>query len=111
MDITLSDAAKKHFVGEINRMGYKDIRIAIKAAGCGGNEYILSFCDDITADDATIAYEGFNLVVSKREMVYIFGLHIDYVKEGLQEGIKFSNPNASAKCGCGKSFTFPGVGK
>ena len=104
--ITLSDAAKKHFVGELKRTGHKNIRIAIKSAGCGGSEYLLSFCDDTTADDATITYEGFNLVVSKREMVYVFGLHVDYVKEGLQEGIKFSNANAKASCGCGKSFTF-----
>jgi iron-sulfur cluster assembly protein len=45
------------------------------------------------------------IVVDKKSLVYLDGTEIDYAKEGLNEGFKFTNPNESDRCGCGESFT------
>jgi iron-sulfur cluster assembly protein len=42
--------------------------------------------------------------VDPKSLVYLDGTHLDFVKEGLNEGFKFVNPNVKGECGCGESF-------
>ena len=41
---------------------------------------------------------------SKKDDVYLRGLTVDYVRQGLNEGFEFRNPNERDRCGCGESF-------
>ena len=43
--------------------------------------------------------------VDPKSLIYIDGTEMDYVKQGLNEGFEFKNPNVQAECGCGESFT------
>jgi iron-sulfur cluster assembly protein len=45
------------------------------------------------------------LLVDAKSMPYLIGIELDFVREGLNEGFKFNNPNAKTQCGCGESFT------
>jgi len=55
--------------------------------------------------DEVFEDKGVNVVISKKDLVYLEGLQLDYQKRGLNEGFEFINPNESARCGCGESFT------
>lgn len=86
------------------------IRVGVKKAGCSGYEYVLAYLyekDLNNTTDILLTYPDFNLAIDA-EIYFKFlkgGTIIDYAKEGLKEGLKFNNPNVSAECGCGESFT------
>ncbi|MDE2371489.1 MAG: iron-sulfur cluster assembly accessory protein [Burkholderiales bacterium] len=86
------------------RGGGVGLRVAVKTSGCSGYAYALEFADVATADDLTFDCEGVQLLVEARSLPLIDGTQLDWVREGLNEGFKFNNPNAAATCGCGESF-------
>jgi len=80
--------------------------IGVKTTGCSGMAYVLEFVDTIEEEiDEVFEDHGVKLVVSKKDLVYLNGLQLDYQKKGLNEGFEFINPNVKAECGCGESFT------
>ena len=86
------------------RGGGVGLRLAIKTSGCSGYAYALEFADVLAEDDLSFESEGVNLLVDAKSLAMIDGTQLDWVREGLNEGFKFNNPNASATCGCGESF-------
>ena len=86
------------------RGGGVGLRVAVKTSGCSGYAYALEFADAATADDVSFESEGVQLLVEARSLPLVDGTQLDWVREGLNEGFKFSNPNAAATCGCGESF-------
>lgn len=81
------------------------IRLGVKTTGCSGLAYVLEYADTFDSNDEQYAYSSFMIVIDKKSLVYLHGLEIDYVKNGLNEGFEFKNPNEKARCGCGESFT------
>ena len=49
--------------------------------------------------------KGITVIVDGKSMVYLDGTELDFVREGLNEGFTFKNPNVKDECGCGESFT------
>jgi len=89
-----------------NRGSGIGVRLGVKTTGCSGMAYVIEFVDEINADeDVTFDSNGVTIVVDKKSLVYIDGTEMDYVKEGLNEGFEFKNPNEKDACGCGESFT------
>jgi iron-sulfur cluster assembly protein len=86
------------------RGGGVGLRVAIKTSGCSGYAYALEFADAAGAQDLSFESEGVQLLVDAQSLPMIDGTQLDWVREGLNEGFKFNNPNASATCGCGESF-------
>ncbi len=86
------------------RGGGVGLRVAIKTSGCSGYAYALEFADAPAAEDLSFESEGVQLLVDAKSLPMIDGTQLDWVREGLNEGFKFNNPNASATCGCGESF-------
>jgi iron-sulfur cluster assembly protein len=89
----------------LKRGGGYGLRVAIKTSGCSGYAYALEFADAAATDDVAFESEGVNLLIEAKSLPMIDGTQLDWVREGLNEGFKFNNPNASATCGCGESFT------
>ncbi|MHB8550268.1 MAG: HesB/IscA family protein, partial [Acidiferrobacterales bacterium] len=56
-------------------------------------------------DDQVFENHGVKVIVDRKSLVFLDGTELDYGKEGLNEGFKFSNPNVKGECGCGESFT------
>jgi iron-sulfur cluster assembly protein len=81
------------------------MRIGVRTSGCSGFAYMLEFADQLFPGDIEILDRGVTLVINKKDLVYLQGMEIDYVKKGLNEGFEFQNPNERARCGCGESFT------
>lgn len=66
---------------------------------------MLEFVDEFDNDDEVFESQGIKVIVDPKSLVYIDGTRLDYIKEGLNEGFKFENPNVKDECGCGESFT------
>jgi len=88
-----------------NRGSGEGVRLGVKTHGCSGMAYVIEFVDAIEASDEVFEQHGVKLIVDQKSMVYLDGTVVDYTKEGLNEGFKFTNPNAAGECGCGESFT------
>ena len=61
----------------------------------------------VSADEPDTVFEhlAVKVFVGPKSLAYLDGTELDYAREGLNEGFKFSNPNEKATCGCGESFT------
>ena len=83
------------------------LRMGVRAGGCSGMSYVMDLVptSDIASDDHVEEYEGIKCVVDPKRLMFLFGLQLDYSDELIGGGFKFSNPNAEANCGCGKSFS------
>jgi iron-sulfur cluster assembly protein len=104
--ITLTDAARTKIQKLISAKGYAGIRLGVKTTGCSGLAYVLEYVHEYTADAYTINYaqDSFVVLVDKKDDVYLNGTTVDYVRQGLNEGFEFRNPNERDRCGCGESF-------
>ena len=82
------------------------IRIGVKTTGCSGLAYVLEYVDNYEPEVGVtnFAQKDFIILVDEKSLVYLNGLNIDYVRNGLNEGFEFTNPNERDRCGCGESF-------
>ena len=106
MGVSLTKSAAKHVNSYLESRGSGvGIRLAIKTTGCSGLMYVLEPVDEPQVEDIKFTSLGVDVYVDPKSMVYIDGTEMDYVKQGLNEGFEFKNPNVQGECGCGESFT------
>ena len=105
MAISLSESAARHVSNFIAKRGKGfGIRLGVKTSGCSGMAYKLEFVDNTENVDLVFESHGVNVVIDPKSLAYLDGTELDFVKEGLNEGFKFNNPNVKDQCGCGESF-------
>jgi iron-sulfur cluster assembly protein len=105
MSVSLTAAAARHVEKSLaKRGGGIGLRLAVKTSGCNGFAYALEFVDASNPDDACFETHGVKVIIDPRSLGMLAGTELDFVREGLNEGFKFNNPNAKANCGCGESF-------
>lgn len=105
MAITLTENAAKHVQNFIAKRGKGvGLRIGVRTSGCSGMAYKLEFADEAVGDDIQFTSHGVTVLVDPKSLPYVDGMQLDYTREGLNEGFKFSNPNVKNQCGCGESF-------
>lgn len=105
MSISLSDSAAARVSAFMaNRGRGVGLRLAVRTSGCSGMAYVLEFVDELQPDDQVFEDKGVKVIVDGKSLVYLDGTELDFVKEGLNEGFKFNNPNVKDECGCGESF-------
>lgn len=103
--IMLTEAAARHVNKTLEKRGRGiGLRLAVKAAGCSGMSYAVAIADDVGELDTQFESRGVRVLVDPKSLVYVMGVEIDFVRQGLNEGFKFRNPNAKGTCGCGESF-------
>lgn len=104
--ITLTERAATHVRDFLQNRGKGEgIKVGVKTSGCSGLAYVLEFVDQIDPVDTAFEAFGVKVFVDPKSLVYLNGLEMDYVKNGLNEGFEFNNPNQKGECGCGESFT------
>jgi iron-sulfur cluster assembly protein len=105
MNISMTPAAARHVEKSLAKRGSGiGLRLAVKTSGCSGFAYALEFVDTLNADDQCFETQGTKLIVDAKSLAMLDGTELDFVREGLNEGFKFNNPNAKNSCGCGESF-------
>ena len=81
------------------------LRLGAKTTGCSGLAYKIEFVDQAKEDDQMFESNGIKIFVDAKSLQFLDGTILDYTREGIQEGFKFTNPNVKDECGCGESFT------
>jgi iron-sulfur cluster assembly protein len=105
MAITLTEKAASHVQNHLARRGKGiGLRLGVRTSGCSGLAYRLEYADSINPEDVQFESHGVKVVIDQKSLAFLEGTQLDYTKEGLNEGFKFSNPNVKDECGCGESF-------
>lgn len=106
MAVTLTEAAARHVRRSLENRGKgQGIRVGIKTTGCSGLAYVLEYVDELKNDDQVFESHGLKVIVDSNSLDFIDGTELDFVREGINEGFKFNNPNVRGECGCGESFS------
>lgn len=66
--------------------------------------YVLEFVDKVDIGDQVFEDHGVKIIVDPKSLFYIDGTEMDFVKQGVNQGFEFKNPNSKGECGCGESF-------
>lgn len=105
MSVSLTPAAAKHVNKYLAKRGKGvGVRLGVKTTGCSGLAYKLEYVDEVAPEDVLFETEGVKLMIDPKSLAYLDGTTLDFVREGLNEGFKFNNPNERDRCGCGESF-------
>jgi iron-sulfur cluster assembly protein len=105
MSVTLTEKAARHVQNFLSKRQCLGLRLAVKTSGCSGMAYALEFADVALDDDLRFESRGVTLLIDPKSLPFLDGTELDFVREGLNEGFKFNNPNTKNQCGCGESFT------
>ncbi len=103
--ITITEKAARHVANFLAKRGRGiGLRFGVRTSGCSGMAYKLEFVDAANPEDHIFESHGVRVLVDPKSLPYIDGTELDFVREGLNEGFKFNNPNIKDQCGCGESF-------
>ena len=105
--ITVTDTAYKKIKQNLELRGQGvGIRIGVRTTGCSGLAYVLEYVDNYEVEQGVtnFAQQDFVILIDAKSLAYLNGLTMDWVRNGLNEGFEFNNPNERDRCGCGESF-------
>ena len=113
MNIILTETARKEINSIIknktDELGDNEqtyLRVGVKGGGCSGFSYILDLTGNIKDNDQIVSeQDGIKVICDPKSLLYIDGTSIDFRDEVMGRGFVFDNPNATASCGCGSSFS------
>tara|TARA_Y100001936_G_C15521010_1_gene382810 strand:+ start:110 stop:460 length:351 start_codon:yes stop_codon:yes gene_type:complete len=101
----LTEAAASHLGNSITRSNALGVRFSVEeASGCSGYTYELDYVSLEHEDDILFESNGVKVFIDPNSFSFLKGTTVDFVQEGVNEQIKFLNPNVKAVCGCGESF-------
>ncbi len=105
MAVTITERAAQHVAGFLQKRGKGvGVRLGVHTTGCSGMAYKLEYADAVHPEDSAFECNGVKILVDPKSLPYIDGTELDFVREGLNEGFRFNNPNEKNRCGCGESF-------
>ena len=105
MSVTLTERAAEQVQRHLAKQGAGlGVRLGIKTTGCSGMAYKLEFVDQASDEDHVFDSHGVKILVDPKSLAYVDGTELDFVRQGLNEGFQFNNPNEKDRCGCGESF-------
>ena len=105
-EIALTDRAAEHVKSFLAKAGGGiGLRVGVKPTGCSGYQYVIETAEAVNDHDTAIEANGVTVVIDEQSLRYLAGTELDFVREGLNEGFRFHNPNVSQTCGCGESFS------
>ncbi len=80
------------------------LRIGLKAKGCSGMSYDMTWTEAPTPSDEVVNDKGLTVLVDRKATLFLIGTVMDYEVKNLESGFTFINPNEKGRCGCGESF-------
>ncbi len=114
--ITLTETAAREVKGIIDKRieeagpngeqpGNWHLRVGVKGGGCSGFTYTLDLTETMAENDESWDQHGVKVICDPKSFLYLDGTTVDYKSELVGGGFVFNNPNATARCGCGSSFS------
>jgi iron-sulfur cluster assembly protein len=105
MAVTMTERAAQHVAAFLAKRGKGvALRLGVRTSGCSGLAYKLEYADQVEPEDQLFEAYGVKIVVDPKSLAFIDGTELDFVRDGLNEGFRFNNPNERDRCGCGESF-------
>ena len=104
--VTISDSAVRR-IGEILKSEAEGamLRVSVEGGGCSGFQYKFDIERAKAEDDLVLARDGAVVLIDPVSVNYMAGSQIDFVDDLIGQSFKINNPQATASCGCGTSFT------
>ena len=105
--ITLTDAAAER----VKRLIAKSdkpvlgLRVGVKSRGCSGLSYFVEYAEEQKKFEDMVEDKGVKIFIDPASVMFLIGARMDYQESKLSSGFVFSNPNETARCGCGESFS------
>ncbi|HXF54212.1 MAG TPA: iron-sulfur cluster insertion protein ErpA [Hyphomicrobiaceae bacterium] len=81
------------------------LRVSVEGGGCSGFQYKFDLANAPAADDVVVEHAGAKVVIDPVSLAYLGGSEIDFVDDLIGASFRVKNPNATASCGCGTSFS------
>jgi iron-sulfur cluster assembly accessory protein len=105
-NISVSDRAANRIREIITQeIGQNALRVSVLGGGCSGFRYDFEIVGQTNDDDLVIEKSGARVVIDPISVPYMAGSQIDFVDDLIGASFKIANPNATASCGCGTSFS------
>ncbi len=105
MAITLTESAADRVRSYFDKGDGHALRFGVRKTGCSGFAYVVDIVSAPESDDHVFNSLGIDVYVDPNSLKLIDGTTIHFQKQDLGESFVFLNPNVSAECGCGESFT------
>ncbi|HAD73533.1 MAG: iron-sulfur cluster assembly accessory protein [Alphaproteobacteria bacterium] len=105
--VTLTEAAAEQAKKLMGRAedGVIGLRVGIKTAGCSGLQYQVEYATDQKPFEDRIEDKGVTILIDPAAVMFLIGSEMDWTEDKFASSFTFSNPNETARCGCGESFT------
>ena len=81
------------------------LRVSVEGGGCSGFQYKFDMERDRATDDVAITRDGATVLIDRTSLGYLAGSEIDFVDDLIGASFRINNPQATASCGCGTSFS------
>ena len=105
--LRLSDAAAARLrdIMEKAEGRYAGVRVGVTNGGCAGMSYTMEYAEIAGPLDEVMDEKGVRLFIDPKAILFLLGTEMDFVRDKLAARFVFNNPNQTAACGCGESFT------
>jgi iron-sulfur cluster assembly protein len=105
-EIAVTPKAVEKIRQTFQKMGVEGgLRLGVLGGGCSGLSYQFKFDTKPRPKDKVFDFDGVQIFVDPKSILYLHGLTLDYKESLMQSGFVFENPNAKKSCGCGTSFS------
>ncbi len=106
MEVQVTERAAEHIRHSLAGNGEAlGLRLGVRTSGCSGFRYTVGYADAVGETDIVFEQHGVSVVVDRKSLPFLEGVEVDFIREGLNERFSFRNPNVTAECGCGESFS------
>src|SRR5215469_6403303 len=105
--LRLSDTAAQRLrdIMEKSEGRYTGVRVGVTNGGCAGMSYTMEYAESAGPLDEVVDEKGVRLFIDPKAILFPLGTEMDFVRDKLAARFVFNNPNQTAACGCGESFT------
>lgn len=106
LPVALSESAARRIVEIVaGEPANKILRLAVEGGGCSGFQYKFDLVEAAASDDLVLERAGAKVVIDPISLQFLAGAEIDFIDDLMGQQFKINNPNATASCGCGTSFS------
>lgn len=105
--VTLTDRAAERVRSLMERASddVVGLRVGVNSKGCSGMSYVVEYAKDKRQFEEEVEINGAKVLIDPAATMFLIGAEIDYRESKLESGFTFTNPNETARCGCGESFS------
>jgi iron-sulfur cluster assembly accessory protein len=105
-DVSLTEQAAKRIVALLSGEQPGSVfRVSVDGGGCSGFQYQFAIDPNPAAEDALVERDGARVAIDPASLGFLAGSRIDFVDDLMGQSFRVENPNATASCGCGTSFS------